>query len=423
MTIARPLSLWDASAPQVSDFPPLDGNVSTSVAIVGGGYTGLSTALHLAEKGIDCRVIEAERIGFGGSGRNAGLVNAGLWLPPQDVRKALGEPYGSRIVSVLGGGPAYVFSLIERYQMACEATRSGTIHAAHSPAGYADLARRAEEWQRLGADVSLLDRETAGAMIGSAAFHGGLLDRRAGTINPMGYARGLAQAAKNNGAVIHTGTLATKLSRHGDQWRVETPSGTVTAEHVVLGTNAYSDALWPGLKQTFTIVHYFQLATRPLPERAARILAERQGLWDTGKIMFSLRKDMQERLIVGSMGKVMGGESGVSRAWADKVLKRLFPDLGPVAWETSWHGKIAMTADHLPRIHQLAPGLYTPIGFNGRGIAPGTMFGKAMAELVTGMPEDELPLPLSTMKTDPTAPLKSAFYEAAFKAYRIAKSI
>ncbi len=417
------ISLWDTTAEEADLCSPMDGDVVTDLAIVGGGFTGLSTALHAAERGIDCHVLEAQRIGHGGSGRNVGLVNAGLWLPPQDVRARLGAARGAAFIEALGEAPEYVLSLIERHQIRCEATRSGTIHAAHSRKGYEDIARRAEEWHRLGAPVDLLSREQAAAKIGSGAFHGGLLDRRAGTINPMGYVRGLARAALRAGAGISTGVTARGLRRDGDGWIVETDRGRVRAQWVVLGTNAYSDDLWPGLKRTFTMIHYFQVATEPLGERARSILSEGQGLWDTGRIMFSLRRDASGRILIGSMGKAIGGGDGLSRRWAARRLRRLFPQLGEVAFESAWHGQIAMTPDHLPRIHRLADGLYTPIGYNGRGITPGTIFGKAMAELIAGGREDDLPLPI----TDPTrvasAPIMSRLYQVAFTANQIWKSL
>jgi len=135
------ISLWDASAEEkdyrASFSDALDATVD--VAIVGGGFTGLSTALHCAEKGMSAHVLEAQQIGFGGSGRNVGLVNAALWLPPQDVRKQLGPTYGPRFVEQFGKAPEYVFSLIEKHQMRCEATRTGTLHAAHAPSGFRDL--------------------------------------------------------------------------------------------------------------------------------------------------------------------------------------------------------------------------------------------------------------------------------------------
>lgn len=418
------LSLWDASSEEAGFESPLEAEIRTDLAIVGGGYTGLSTALHAAEKGIDCHVLEAKRIGYGGSGRNAGLVNAGLWMPPQDIRAELGEERGGEFVRLMGDMPAYVFSLIERHQIRCEATQSGTIHAAHAPAGFDDLSRRAEEWQRLGAPVDLLDADQAATKIGTNKFHGGLLDRRAGTINPMGYVRGLARAARNAGAKISTGVEVTALKQDGNGWLLETNGAPVRAEKVVLGTNAYTDQLWPGLKSTFTMIHYFQLATEPLGDRAAHILPERQGLWDTGKIMFSLRRDQAGRIIIGSMGQVIGNEaSGISKRWAERNLGRLFPELGQVAFEEAWHGQIAMTPDHLPRIHRLDEGLYTPIGYNGRGITTGTMFGRALADLIATGSEKDLPIDVTDMKGVVSAPLMSRFYQATFAVNQIWKGI
>ncbi len=423
MSDVPPISLWDTSAEEPNYALAMDGDINTDVAIIGGGFTGLSTALHAGERGVECHVLEAKRIGFGGSGRNAGLVNAGLWLPPQDVRELLGNERGSKFISVLGDAPSYVFSLIERHQIRCEATRNGTIHAAHAPKGFEDLSRRAEEWRRLGAPVDLLSRDEAADKIGSPAFFGGLLDHRAGTVNPMGYVRGLARAALGAGARISTGVTARRLSREGGKWRVETDRGRITANRVVIGTNAYSDDLWPGLRRTFTIINYFQFASQPLGHRAAGILREGQGLWDTGPIMFSLRRDAHGRIIIGSMGRVIGGRNGLSRRWASRSLKRLFPDLGDVEFELAWHGRIAMTPDHLPRIHRLADGLYTPVGYNGRGIGPGTIFGRAMGELLAGGREEELPLPITDLKTVASAPIVSRIYDLAFTANQFVKSL
>jgi len=417
------LSLWDQTAAEPDLVSPMTADVVTDIAVVGGGFTGLSTALHAAEKGLDVCVLEAMQIGHGGSGRNVGLVNAGLWLPPQDVRAHFGEERGARLVEVLGEGPNYVMSLIEKYQIRCELTRTGTIHAAHSPGGFRDLTRRAEEWRRLGAPVSLLSKEAACEKIGSSAFYGGLLDARAGTINPMGYVRGLARAAKAAGARIHTGVCVKGLIRQPDGWLLETASGTVSAKSVVLATNAYTDELWPGLRSSFVPINFFQVATVPLGDRVASILAERQGVWDTGAVMFSLRRDAEDRLIIGSMGSVIGGARGLSKRWAARQLKRLFPDLGPVAFEKSWHGKIAMTADHIPRIHRLAEGLYTPIGYNGRGIAPGTIFGKAVADLLAGGDEADLPLPVTGVKRETVRGLKAGFYQTVFAANQMLRSV
>ena len=416
MNASSAISLWadTAGEPEPHGAPAASGAVD--LAIIGGGYTGLSTALHGAGRGLSCHVLEAKSIGHGGSGRNVGLVNAGLWLPPQDVRAKLGEARGAALIELLGAGPEYVFDLIDRHRIDCEPVRTGTIHAAHAPGGLRDLERRWAEWQRLGAPVELLSAAETAERIGTAVFHGGLLDRRAGTINPMGYARGLARAAKAAGAMISTGVTAQSLKRDGAGWRVGTTKGSLRAKAVVIATNAYSGDLWPGLRRTFTTIRFFQLATEPLGERAGPILPGGQGIWDTGTIMFSLRRDAFGRLIVGSMGEMIGG---LSERWARAMLRRLFPALGPVRFEAGWHGEIAMTPDHLPRILRLDAGLYAPVGYNGRGISPGTLFGKAMAELLSGGREEALPMPVTEMRPVRAGWLQSGFYRAAFAANQL----
>lgn len=424
MASTKPISLWDATAIELDyhSFFKADGIVD--VAIIGGGFTGLSTALHGAEKGLNCHVLEAEQIGYGGSGRNCGLVNAGLWLSPQSIQEKLGSTYGPRFIDRFGKGPEYVFSLIERHQIQCEVTRTGTIHGAHSPKGFEELKERHKEWVRLEQPVDLLGREEVSEIIGTDKFYGGLLDHRAGTINPMGYCRGLARAALGAGATISTGVRATKLIKEGDIWIVETSQGNVKAKNVVLGTNAYTDQLWPNLNRVFTMIHYFQLATKPLGTEADHILPGKQGLWDTGPIMFNYRRDAFGRLLIGSMGKVVGSaDSGLSNLWARRQIRKIFPSLGEVEFEEAWHGQIAMTPDHLPRVYELEEGLFTPIGYNGRGITTGTMFGQAMADLLTGMAPEDLPLPITELSIASSAPIMSRLYQTAFTANQVYKTI
>ena len=418
------ISLWNESAEERDYQATLNGEGPVDVAIVGGGFTGLSTALHSAEAGLSAHVFEARRIGYGGSGRNVGLVNAGVWLPPQQVRETLGRTHGSRFLEIFGAGPQMVFDLVEKHRIRCEATRSGTIHAAHARSGFRNLEARWKEWDALGAPVRLLGRQDLTELIGSSAFHGGLLDLRAGTINPMGYCRGLARAAIGAGAKISTGVRVTRLNKDTPGWVVETGKGTIKARAVVLGTNAYTDDLWPGLKKVFTMIHFFQVATTPLGDRGAGILPHRQGLWDTAPVMSSIRRDAFDRLIIGSMGQVIGTrDRGLSRRWARKRIQRFFPALGPVEFEDAWHGQIAMTPDHLPRIHILDDALYTSIGYNGRGITTGTIFGKALADLLTGMAPSGLPLPATSMSHVASAPVMKRFYQISFTANQLIKSV
>ena len=424
MAADTPVSIWEKTAQEPDFRAPLTGPSDADVVIVGGGYTGLSTALHCAERGLRAHVIEAENIGYGGSGRNVGLVNAGVWLPPAAVRKKLGDLYGPRFVTCFGDAPSKVFDLIEKHQIRCALTKTGTIHAAHAPSGLKNLRSRFDDWERLGAPVALLSATEMEEQTGTKAFCGGLLDRRAGTVNPMAYCRGMARAALGAGATISSGVSATRLLRDGQKWIVESDQGPLQARHVVLATNAYSDQLWPGLKGAFTPISYFQLATKPLSAEMSHILPGGQGLWDTGKIMFSLRRDNENRIVIGSMGTVVGSaEHGVSYRWAQKRLARLFPELGPVDFEDAWHGKIAMTPDHLPRIIELAPSLYTAVGYNGRGITTGTIFGEYLAKLITGMDPADLPLPMTNLSKVPSAAVVSRLYQTAFTANQVVKGL
>ena len=420
---AEPVSLWDHSAEEkevVSDFRRDD----VDVAIIGAGYTGLSAALHCAECGLSSQVIEAERIGFGGSGRNVGLVNAAAWLPPARITETLGPEYGPGFVKRFSEAPSAVFDLVRRHRIRCEATREGTVHAAHSRAGLRDLARRHAQWQRLGEPVDLLDRNEANEMIGGGTFHGGLLDHRAGTLNPMAYCRGLARAAVAAGARIATGIRATALKARAGGWLVETARGPVRATNVVIGTNAYTGDLWPGLNSEFTTIHFLQVATRPLGSAATHILPGRQGLWDTGPIMLSLRRDAAGRLIIGTMGRVSGSVStGLTQRWAKRQIARMFPGIGPVELDSAWHGRIAMTADYLPRIHHLADGLWTPIGYNGRGITTGTLLGQSMADVLAGMDPGRLPLPVTGLTASRRSRAKSWIYPLAFAANQCVRSL
>jgi glycine/D-amino acid oxidase-like deaminating enzyme len=421
--IDKPMSLWDDTSTETVRTRNDGVKDTVDVVIVGAGFTGLSAAIHCTENGMSCHVIEAEHVGFGGSGRNTGLVNAAAWLPPQDVIKQLGSEAGKKFVDIFSDAPSFVFGLIKKYNIECEVTNTGTIHAAHGKSGFVDLQYRKSEWDRLGAPVDLLSADETAELTGTRRFYGALVDNRAGTINPMGYCRGLARAALQNGTKLTTNCRVHNVIKENDGWRIITSNGELKAKYVILGTNAYTDKLWPGLSQTFTRINYFNCATVPLGERIKYILPQRQGLWDTGKIMFSLRRDKYDRLIIGSMGRIHGNrKSGITKRWASAQLKRLFPDLGPVEFENIWYGEIAMTPTHLPGVHQLDRDLYTSIGYNGRGITTGTIFGKALADMISSSSPDGLPLPITQMAKVSTGPFMSTVYKSIFSANQILRS-
>jgi glycine/D-amino acid oxidase-like deaminating enzyme len=412
-----PLShgLWEITAPPAPPTSPLRGEARADVAIIGCGYTGLSTALHCAEAGAKVVALEAVEIGFGGAGRNVGLVNAGMWLAPDDLATRLGADYGERLLKLLGDGPSEVEALINEHRLACEFVHNGTLHCAIGQSGLAKIEERCAQWSVRGAPVKILNREETARRIGVDMYAGSLLDSRAGTIQPLAYARGLAGAALVAGAIIHTQSPVRSAEQTGKVWTLKTDSGTVAANWVVVATDAYAEgAQWPQGKREQIRVPYFNFATRPLaPELAASILPGREGCWDTRMIMNSFRFDQAGRFLFGSIGALRVAGLEVHGAWARRALKKTFPQIGEVEFEAQWYGMMGMTSNALPRFHRLAENVISFSGYNGRGIGTGTVFGRLLAEHVLGkLSEKDLPLPV----TEPEAPafpaLREAYYEA-----------
>src|SRR5882757_1838960 len=241
---SRSHGLWYLTAPPAPETVRLLGSIKVDTAIVGGGYTGLSAALHLAEAGANVALLEAVEIGFGGAGRNVGLVNAGMWVMPDVLADLLGGDYGERLLELLGDAPKLVFDLIDRHRIECELERAGTLHCAVGPKGLRELEQRAAQWSRRGAPVELLNAADTAAKIGSSAYAGSLWDRRAGTIQPLAYARGLARSAQNAGAKIFTRSAVISAEQIGGQWKLQTADGHLIADRVIVATDAYATGPW-----------------------------------------------------------------------------------------------------------------------------------------------------------------------------------
>jgi glycine/D-amino acid oxidase-like deaminating enzyme len=410
----RSHGLWERTAPPAPATGPLEGSVSADVVIVGGGYTGLSAALHLAERGTDVVLLEATEIGFGGAGRNVGLINAGMWVMPDDFPKELGDHYGERALDLLGNGPYLVRELIEKHGIACELETSGTLHCAVGTEGLTELEDRARQWQKRGAPVTMLDAAETERRIGTSAYAGSLLDMRAGTLQPLAYARGLAHAAVKAGAKIHIGSAVVGTADANGKRVVKTARGEVTADWIIVATDAYSTGPWAQVRREQLHLPYFNLATKPLSANLRRsILPNCEGCWDTKDILSSFRMDQAGRLVFGSVGALRGTGIAVHKAWARRSLKRLFPQLGDVEFEAEWYGKIGMTDNALPRFHKFGHNTIGFSGYNGRGISPGTNFGKVLARHILGeIAEADLPLPLTQVKEQGFRTAREAYYEA-----------
>lgn len=412
----RSHGLWEASAPAAPATTPLQEHVEADLAVIGAGYTGVSAALHAAQGGAKTVVLEAVDIGFGASGRNVGLVNAGMWVMPSALRAALGDTYGPRLLSMLGNAPSVVFELVERHGIACEALHAGTLHCAVGSKGAQEIEERARQWRELGAPVELCDARRTRELTGTDAYAASLLDHRAGTIQPLAYVHGLSAAAMRAGARFFTRTPVEGARRVEGQWQLTTArGGTVSAKWVVVATDAYTapDGLWGGIRTEQVKLPYFNLATAPLaPELSRAILPQRQGAWDTRQVLSSFRLDAAGRLVFGSVGALRGPGRAIHRDWGRRALARLFPRLAGVDFEHEWYGTIGMTADALPRLHQLEHNVISFSGYNGRGIAPGTVLGRELARVALGAATAaDLPLPVTPLQPAPLRTVREWGYE------------
>lgn len=381
--------------------PHLMGEHRSDVIVVGGGITGLSTALHLAEAGIAVALLEAHVPGWGASGRNGGQVNPGLKADPDEVEKRYGADLGGRMNSLSGGAPGFVFDLIKRLKIECDARRNGTLRAATSPRQALRLRSTAAQLSGRGAPVELLEGEALALATGTRRYALAMLDRRGGDLNPLRYARGLAAAARAAGAQLYDDSRALRLQNQNQLWQVSTAGGSISAPRVVLATNGYTDGLWPELKKTIIPVFGAIAASAPLSETAARnILPGRSVLYEIGAITHYYRVDAGQRLVFGGRGPMRE----VSDAAAIKHLlayaRRLWPAIGPLAWTHVWGGQLAMTTDHYPHVHEPQPGVSICLGYNGRGVAMATVMGALLAARIAspGAPFD---MPITAMRGIP----------------------
>lgn len=396
-----PPSLYAAVSPPGPVTTALQGEHICETVLIGAGFTGLSAALHLARAGSGVMVLEANEIGWGASGRNGGQVNPGLKTMPSEVERDFGS-HGAAPADAAWNAPDLVFELIAKYGIKCDAARGGTIRASTAEGHLAHERELFSECRDRGGPVTWLDRADIATRTGSSRYRGGFIDARGGQVNPLAYTRGLAQAAIDNGAVIHIRSPVMSLRRANGKWQVRTPQGSVNATHVVFATNGYSGRLWNRLRRTLVPAYSAIIATDPLPAPfVKRILADREVVYEMGELVTYYRIDGAGRLLIGGRSASRDLSGPAAFPFLQKYACKLWPFLGGTAWRYGWNGQLAMTLDHYPHWHEPIEGIMACVGYNGRGVAMGTLMGREIARRISGVPAGEILLSVSPLRPIP----------------------
>jgi glycine/D-amino acid oxidase-like deaminating enzyme len=420
---ADPLSIWEAVTPKRNTSDALLGAKETETVIIGGGFTGLSTALHLAKSGHKVCLVEGKTIGWGGSGRNNGQVIPVLSaVEPAGIEKHYGEA-GERLVALIRDSADYLFELVRNENISCEAEQAGWFQPAHTVGHMRVSEMRVNAWAKRGAPCQLLDASESQKLLGSKAWYGGMLNPTGGHINPLMLARGLATACEQAGVTIHENSPVTAISRKGQRWAVTTQNGTLECESVLLATNAYSNELASGLEpktaRSIVPVTSWQMATEPLSKELQKeILPGRQAISDTRGDLQFFRYDARNTLITGAAMLLPHNAAGRLNEFVGQRLATSFPQMGKPTFTHIWSGYVGITPDHYPHFHQLGPGYFAAIGFNGRGVALSVSMGRELARAIKGDDLKELALPLSSPKQIPFHAIARRVARGALTYYR-----
>ncbi len=398
-----PKSLWAATAEPAPKTTSLSEDKTADIVIIGSGILGLSTALHLAEQGqTNVICLEGSEIGWGASGRNNGQVIPGLKYDPDTVREKLKNSNHSAeaLIQCSGDAPALVFSLINKHQIHCEAVNKGWIQPAPSNRAEKEIISRVKQWQALSAPVEMLDKNTLAEKLGTDWYQAAWLDKRGGSVNPLGYTRGLARAVINAGIEIFTKTPVTDYKKiANNQWQINTPNGSVTAKKLIIATNAYIGKLNPQIKTAIVPVRTAQIASEPLDKSIwEKILPHGEAASDASHLLTSFRLTPEKRLVMGGAYATGGNENSAMFNALKQAAKNRFSDFDKINWQYFWSGYLAITPPHLPQIYHVEENCYAPIGCNGRGIAMSTMTGKQLANVVLSEDHKQSSVPVVSPK-------------------------
>lgn len=396
-------TLWTRTA-RNKVAPDLNLPQRVDVAIIGGGFTGLTAARELAGAGRSVAVLEATHIGAGASGMNAGFVVPNFAkADPIAVRSKLGMERGDALLRMVGDAANAVFRTIEEDGIVCDAKQSGWLNPAFGAAGAEMLKARAALWRDLGRPVTFLNADMVRQQTGMDIYSGALLDAEGGTIHPLDYVRGLANSVQHRGGTVHEGQRVEKVTRENASWRLTMRSGaSLVADKVLLCTNAFTTGAASKMGRSVVPLRVYQIATTPTDSAIVqRIAPDGRPVGDTRQNLFTYRLDRDNRLISGGMAAI---PFGAFERLGKGVAERLSTELGltnAVDPEIVWTGTAAMTPDFMPRLYKMGEGYFGGIGCNGRGVAMTAQLGRVLARAAMGEAPDALPIPLRTLRPLP----------------------
>ena len=394
-----PASYYAASADPLAPFPFLEGETRTDVCIIGAGYTGLSAAIHCAERGLSVTLLDANRVGWGASGRNGGQAGADQRVDQLTLEKQLGEDHARRLFELGLESIATVKDLIARHAIDCH-LKPGILLVDHKPNFTADtravIDHLGERYAYEG--MRFVDRDTVHEMIGTRLYHSGILDTDAAHLHPLRYALGLAKAASAKGVTIFERSRVTAI-HHGKKVRIETALGNVTADHILLACNGYVGDLDSEVASRVMPINNFIIATEPLSDELAKeLIRDDVAVADSKFVVNYWRLSHDKRLLFGGRESYGYKFSSDIKNYVRKPMLSVYPQLKDVRIDYGWGGTLAITRSRMPHFARLAPNVLSTSGYSGHGVSMATLAGKLAAEAIAGQAER-----FDTMATVPTA--------------------
>lgn len=385
------ISYWLDTAPPGTDYSASVLPDQVDVAVIGGGFTGLSSAIHLRKKGASVALLEAERFGWGASGRNGGMCTPGLTIGFLTAIDRYGFEEASRLYLEFDAAINLVERIIREEQIDCDFKRTGKLNLASKPAHYERLVETQKALARLGHDTILVPRDRMRTELGTDAYFGGLVDERGAGLHVAKYARGLTRYADRLGAGLHERARVTRITNEpGGDHTVATSRGTLRARQVLVATDGYTDGAVPHYQRRIVPVGSFIIATEPLePALVDELMPTRRMASDSKNLLHYFRISPDNRMVFGGRAQftLSNPDSDVKSA---KILQRdlvqLFPQLAGRRLDYAWGGLVGMTLDRMPHAGQ-HDGIYYSLGYNGHGVQMSTYMGQQMAEVLDGHPE------------------------------------